>query len=438
MTNSSLKIDVQNRFIKVSLSGPWGLENASVYLQSHISFPLGYPNTATPHLNIERNTSVDSTVITKLVTEVKAIAHAYMSCQRGSLEALIRYLQGEQTAEELTAWTKEDQVSSVLELVEDGPPSSSDEEDDDFGVDGYDRIQTGETGLGGSGLLGNSIDNANVPLPKACGAVWADSGCLICFFPSKEDITQSIISSLRLKGTDTIAKGQAKLFSGFGRLHNSSPVEKWRTPILETIDGNDSGSDSWSDESCSSSSSSSASSRDPDSPRHRLAPPYAWRSKAFNNLHVESMMDDSQKSSGSVSLGRISKEASKNTISIHNLESLLLVKRKLAQQYLISGPAACVHNVKVAEAEKNYELADAWYLIDMILHEEVPVEETFLKKKDPPVLIVAPHTLPTSERSGRVVGWLADPKDGKSTRSTHASIKWGQHPLGSTGLVADL
>ena len=421
----------------MSLSGPWGFENSMVYLQCHLLFPLGYPSTAVPKLSIEKSTSLDTAFHTRLVADAQIITHACLSSQRGSLEALVRYLQGEQAVDELIAWTRDDQLSSVLDFVEDEPPGSSDEDDDDS-VEGYNRTQTHGTGLDGSGLLGNSITNANVPLPKACGAVWAENGSLICFFPPKEDTTQSIMSSLRLKGTSITAKAQSKLFSGFGRLHSNSPIGKWRIPVLASTDDDDSGSNSWSDESCPSSSSSSDSSTDTDSQHYRLAPPYAWRTKVFNNPQLEYIMDDSQNSSGSISLGRTGTEAPKNIVSIHNLESLLPAKRTLAQQYLISGPTACLHNMKVAEAENDFELAHAWYLMDIILHRGVSVEEQRLKDKDLPILVMIPSNLQASRRDEQAARLVINSREKPTPQPAQTTIKWGQHPLGGTGLIKDL
>ena len=388
-------------------------------------------------MSIEKTAVVDTTALTRIVAETQFITDAFLPYQRGVLESLIRYLQGEQTVEELTAWTKEDQEPSNLELLND-ESSSSDEEDD--GVDGYNRILADETGLSGSGLINSSISNANVPVRKACGALWTGSGSLVCFFPSRENTSQSVLGSLGLQGMELNVKGHGRLFAGFGRLHMHSPVGKSKASTLGTVQGDDSndGSDSEASYTSSSSSSSSASSKDPGFGSHRPAPPYAWRGKAFANSRIESIVDESQNSSASFGLDRLGTKTSKTIISIHNLEDLLPSKRELAQQYLIGGSNSCEHNIKVANVKGNRDLFHVWFVLNKVLQKEVPLKVVKLKQNEPTILTVAPRKLHNPQKQGG----LADSPSTVDTRGSspllQMMIKWGQHPLGGTGLIKNL
>lgn len=419
------------------MSGPWGFGNAAVFLQFHISFPPGYPNTATPLLSIEKTATVDTTASTKIITETQAITQAFLPYQRGVLESLIRYLQGEQTVEELTAWTREDQESGNLELLNE-ESSSSDEEDN--GAEGYNHVLADETGLSGSGLIISSISNANVPVRKACGALWANGGNLVCFFPPREKPSQSVLGSLGLQGMGLNVKGYGRLFAGFGRLHLHSPVRNSKASTLATIqgDGSDNVSDSDDSYTSSSSSSSSASSKDLGFDSHRPAPPYAWRGKAFANSRIESIVDESQKSSASFGLERLGPKTSKTSISIHNLEDLLPAKRELAQQYLIAGSNNCEHNMKVASMKGDCDLIDAWFVLDRVLQKEVPLKVVKLKQNVPTILTVVPRTLRNPQKKGGLENSPSTIETRGSSPLLKTTIKWGQHPLGGTGLIKNL
>ena len=273
---------------------------ANVNLQCQLNFPIEYPDAASPTLDFGRMALIDHTTLARIDSEVYLIAQAYVSHRRCSLEAIIRYLQGEFSASEITLWTKQEQEHSILDHIDNGEASSSDEEDEE---NPYSRHQTDEAGLSGSGLISAGMANANVPLPKACGAVWADNGHLVCFFPRKEDMTQSFLGSL---GLEAVSKEHDDLFARFGRLQNSSPARKSKVRALETIKGGDFDSDpinSDSDTSYYSSSDSSDSSDASISPRPTRTVPlglYAWRKKAFVAPRIESIIGESRNSNSSV------------------------------------------------------------------------------------------------------------------------------------------
>lgn len=277
-------------------------------------------------------------------------------------------------------------------------------------------------------------------MPKACGALWANNGSLVCFFPPREKPLQSVLGSLGLQGMELDVKGHGRLFAGFGRLHMHSPAGKSKASTLATIqgDGSDNGSDSDDSYTSSSSSSSSASSKDPGFGSHRPAPPYAWRGKAFANSRIESIVDESQNSSASFGLDRLGMKTSKTIISIHNLEDLLPAKRELAQQYLIAGSRSCEHNVKAASMKGDPDLIDAWFVLDKILQKEVPLKVVKLKQNEPTILTVAPRMLQNPQKKSGFTDSPSKIEAGGSSPLLQMMIKWGQHPLGGTGLIKHL
>ena len=421
----------------MSLLGPWAKDQAAIYLQCRLSFPVGYPETTMPTLEIGRTTLIDNATLARIDIEVKSIAHAYVLHQRGSLEAILRYLQGEYAANEIILWTKETQEHSIIEKLDRGEASSSDEEDDE---NSYHRPQTDEAGLSGSGLISAGMTNANVPLPKACGALWADNGCLVCFFPRKEDITQSVLGSLGFTNSEAVSKGHNNLFAGFGKPHNNSPARKSKARALESIKGGESDSEatnSDSEDSYFSSSNSSDSSDESVSPHPRSTPLElcGWQSKTSLGPRIESMLDETRESSSSVNQSKLGTDVSKTVVSIHSLPSLLLVKQELAQEYHVSGPNACEYNRKVAEDQGLQDIADAWLILSMILRDEVPVLEITQKVSESTNLLVVPRTLQALKDRDKVTAPF-----GKRSPvvTSFMTIKWGQHPLGGAGLIGHL
>ena len=217
---------MQNRLVRLILSGPWSDDGSLIHVDCQLEFPEGYPAASMPLLSIEKSVSIDHVVIAKLMADVRSIGQAYMVYHRACLEALIRYLQGDQSVEQLLTWTKDALDDSVMDLSE-AIVSSSDEEDD---LGPY-QITPGEFALHGSGIL-NGLTNANAPLPKTCGAVWAANGMLICFFPPKEDPVSSLADTFGL-GQSLASRSKKEGFEVFWQsgLQSSSYLSKQEGPF---------------------------------------------------------------------------------------------------------------------------------------------------------------------------------------------------------------
>ena len=426
------KINVQNRFVKLSLYGPWGANGASTYLDCRLVFPNNYPTEGIPSFTVEKTATVNTIVASKLDADIQVISTAYLAYQRGSLEAVTRYLQGEQTVDELIAWTKCGKEDSVSIFPEDDDSSSSDEEG---GLRTFLGSQADELGLTTSEVLSSSNANANVPLPKACGAVWAEDGHLICFFPPKEEKTQSLLGSLALTGAAMVSKSGRILFDGFGNFHTKKPKVRSKLSSVETFDSEDIDSDSDSDTSYFSSSHSSTPSRDISSSRQRLQPNHIFRGDA---LHLSGAVDESQRSIGSLSLSRSGVTSSRTILSIHNLESLLPARRILAEKYLISGPNACKHNATIARNYGLSDVAEVWSLIDNIIRDEVPLNSYADSENGMAFLVSAPSLLSSTMRPENRIDLSHNEKLPGNRSNTRGSIKWGQHPMGSANLIIAL
>ena len=394
-------------------------------------FPNGYPTEELPSFTVEKTATITASIASKLGEDVHAISTVYLAYQRGSLEAVTRYLQGEQTMDELIAWTKGGQEDTISLFPEDDDSSSSDEED---GLRTFLDGPATELGLS-TEILSSSNANANVPLPKACGAVWADNGRLVCFFPPKEEKSQSLLGSLGLPGVTMVSKSRKNIFDGFGNFHITAPNARSKFSSMKTFDSEDVDSESDSDTSYSSSSRSSTPSRGVSSFRQRMPLNPILRGEV---LHLSGAIDDSQRSVGSLSVSRSAVNNSKTILSIHNLECLLPSRRVLAEKYLLSGPNACQHNAKIAREHGLFHIAEVWCLIDMIIRDEVPLNSYTDTEKSLAFLLPTPSALSTKLRSSGSVDVSLHKNSQSNSSSSRSSIKWGQHPMGSGFLVQAL
>ena len=423
------KIEVQKRFVKISLSGPWGTEGESIYLNCEIQFPTQYPNSDVPRLHVEKTAALEASRVIELENKVRVIGEAYLTQHISSMEAIIRYLQGERTLESLTAWTEEQKELEPFDSGVDVIDSSSDEED--IGIAGY-RPQVGDSTFTGSELMGAS--NTNVPLPKACGALWADNGSLVCFFPPKPSATKSLASSLGLHDTTLATGGHTKNSTGLGKWQFRTALRAKYGPSLATVTSSDSEEDATSDD--YSSSASSRSSQEADSPTHHSKQPFAWRKKNISQPRiVGSTLDESVNSGGIVKTGDSDREMPKNFVSIQRHDDLLPVSRSLAESYLISGTDACWYNEKLAERHDRREAANAWHALGSILRYKVPVQQVSQSRGVASFLVPAPRRL-LHKDSGIDLSYDIESNDAPT--KPHLPIEWGQHPLGAQGLIHKL
>lgn len=414
-------VDVPARHTIVSLNGPWGISGTSVYVKADIQFPSDYPDASTPTLKLEKTSSISEEILRNIMAALDIIARSYLSRKKGSLEAILRYLLGERSLEDITAWPMDDQE----------PASSSDENDEEVG--NFAAIQSQDLEMSGSGLLGPSNANANVPLPKACGALWADNGRLVCFFPPKEEQKRSLLGTLTSKDGDRFSRSQ-KIFEGFGQFNTGSPGPRNKTSTIDTTDGTISeGSDSFT------SSSSSSGSSDVDGTfADGFRPSLGWRDGALGPQRSRST-DQSQRSSAAPGASKSSKP--RNVVSIHSLEDILPAKKSLAKEYVIFGDGSdvCAHNAKVAAEQGNQDLAAVWAFIRLLLHNEVPLKVMLQPYRKKPVLVIARHALSNIKRRDSAVDLSYDEtKDQGGNGSMTGRVRWGQHPYGGSWLVEAL
>ncbi|KAI9786380.1 MAG: hypothetical protein M1839_006840 [Geoglossum umbratile] len=426
------EVSVSNRAVTVSMNGPWGYGRKPVYVRLEINFPVDYPEASAPEFKLEKTTSISDESLAEIYRDLHAIADGYASRKRGCLEAVLCYLLGERGLEDSTAWLNEDDGITGTEIEADD--SSTDEEAIAADPSGS---HSQDLDMLGTGLFGAVNKHANVPLPKACGATFSQTGKLVCFFPPREDKTKSLLSALVLKETDRSSRGQ-KIFEGFGRLHAGSPGPKRKIPSMDGRE--EEGYDSSDDSFASSSGSSGFSDGDPGLPtRYNVS--LAWRNHPIigRRFRRTQSTDRSQRSGGTgAATNKPLAMKPKNIVSIHSFEYLLPAKRELAEEYVIygDGPDVCVHNAKVAAKYGAQELVDVWEFARLILHNEVPLEIMPQPHRREPILVVAHRVAETVRRrdSGLHLEFEDEEMD-ISSSGLMGRVKWGRHPLGGRWFI---
>lgn len=422
---------MQNRTVIVSFSGPWGSENSNIHMKCRVEFPAKYPNAAAPKFDFEHTTLMSDESLTHICAGVRIIAERYLVEQKSSLEASLQYLLGEQDLEESLGWLEQRRESNNLDLVQD-PALSSSDEDDELGGTTTLQIQ----GLDMSdGTIAVSNAQYNVPLPKACGALWADDGRLVCFFPPKEDKKHTLLDSLSLRTSD---KSRKTIFEGFGRAHSGSIIPKRLTSTLKTMKD----CESSFEESSTSSSGSSSSSEGNGILRHHFLPSMAWRGSSAETQDALSV-DDSHKSSGRAGFTASAISKSNNYIAIHDCSNLLPSKRSLAQSYVVGGEGSdcCEVNARVAEESGDSDLASIWLLLQLLLKDEVPLEmmqHPYLNDDPRPIMVIARQIVSPLKSRDSAVDLTFDLAEEKMRMNTKGTIKWGNHPFGRQWLINSL
>ncbi|KAK5195654.1 hypothetical protein LTR92_004594 [Exophiala xenobiotica] len=400
-------VDISHRKAVMSLQAPWGEEQSQVFLRLEMRFPKMYPRNANAVLTLQKSRFVDEATHRLISTELHTIAETYASRKRGCLEAVLRYLLQEQNLEQIVAWVLGESLSDSKLLDPNAiAADESSSDDDDPLVDGArERL--------------DASANILVPLAKGCGALWSETGKLVCFFPAKSKEQVSFLSTLGVKDMEDSESN--KLFEGFGRLHTSSPARKARSGNRTADD--DSGSDT-SDSSWKSSSSSSSSFETEQNIRGVSTYPVGISGR---QQHSRSPDPSNNSTTGG---NKLTEAPRTTTVSIHDFGDLIPSKRELAQEYRIfgDGKEVCKHNASVARKASLEDLASVWILLGLVLDDDVPLEviPDLGHTTTNDITVIARAVARTTRTSNGSFPLQSRP---------HGRTRWGNHPLGSIYLL---
>lgn len=417
------EVDVGARYVKVSLNGPWTPDGKLAFLQLSLNFPRDYPEASLPSFQLERTSALPDEKVAKLEDALRTIATACLVHRRGCLEAVLSYLLGERDLQESTEWL----TIGKDGLLDEQADSSSDDEDGLLG----ELVSSESQNLDPEGNMGSGIlsANANVPLPRTCGGLWAPDGRLVCFFPPKEE-PKSMLQHAAFAESNRF-RGNRGIFEGFGRLHINSPEPRNKGKSLE--DDDDSHSD---DASSTSSSSSSSSSGVPDMVPSRFRPPAAWHGGSLRFQNPKTNSTDGSLPASTGFNRKVTYAKNRTIVALHSLDSLHPSKRFLASGYLIfgDGPSLCAHNAGVA-ARHDMELASVWEFVKLLLQDSVPVDVLQLANREDSILVLAKRVIKRKD-SGLDLSFDEPKHEYKEQGS--ASVKWGNHPFARRWLIQRL
>ncbi|KAH8811466.1 hypothetical protein F5884DRAFT_672600 [Xylogone sp. PMI_703] len=436
-------IDMDKKTIVVSMNGPWGEESSPIYIRVTITFPEQYPETKAPSLTIGKTSLMPDATYNRLKQEVQQIAAGFVSRKKGCLEAALCYLLGEVDLETSVTFFKDGEDLDDDDDL-DGLADESSSDDDDVNIPaGASAMMSQELDASATAdMLTPAHRNANVPLPRFCGARFTGDGRLVCFFPPKEEKVKSLLGAL-IDNNKERSKSDP-VFETFGRLHNnSSPIPRNKSMSITEESRAES---ELSDDSDVSSSSDSDSSHF-HVPRFPMAD--YWR-RPHHRSYVKTSTIQSQKSSANgtgtgtgtgtgVSRSRSSKP--KNIIALHDISYLLPSKKELAEEYAIfgEGPSVCENNAQVAEKYGFNDRADIWRYVAILLRNDVPLEVLDRSEQlGEPLLVIAKDAVKRYRRNSGSDSGVDLTYDTKKRRnSLSARVKWGTSPL-ARPLIADL
>jgi WD repeat-containing protein 59 len=418
-------IDIPRRKATISLHGPWASDNSSLYIRVQMHFPKNYPREGGVAFKVQKTAGMTDEVLDLVSTDLRTIAETYARKKKGCLEAVLRYLLREQNIEQIVSLVLDEPLaqSGDLDALETPDNLSSDDDDD-----------TVAPFQGPSGLLRSSeLDPTNnyLPVAKACGALWSDSGKLVCFFPPRAKQFGTVLDTSS-RGDGTSAR-TSKLFEGFGHLQADSPGPKTTADTATT--GDDAASET-SDGSYTS-SSSSASSSDVLAPLPpSFLPPQAWRGGDIG-LQRSRSTDRSNRSINGLGNTKYATSQPANVVSIHSLENLLPSQFTLAKDYRVLGssPDVCDQNAEVARKMGNDDAAQVWALVKLILQHEVPLECTsgLLKGRD--IITVARSAFSILRRQDSGIDLSQDAAVESYRLAKNSRIRWGGSSFGNRYLV---
>jgi WD repeat-containing protein 59 len=419
-------VDIQARRATISMHGPWGDQHTPTYIRVEMKFAKTYPSEGSIAFLLQKTSSMTPLLHQNLLTDMQAIAKAYEKRRKGCLEAVLRYLLREQSKDDLVSWILDESImdSKLLTIGLEGDVSSSDDEDE--------RLDNanGPSGLRNPPDILNA--NARVPVAKGCGALWSDSGKLVCFFPAKAKEPASFFDQLDPKDQDHLRAGN---YGGFPHLGASSLLSKSRTGH-GTVDADDDTDDS---EATSTSSSSSSDSVDIlNSMPAGFLPKKAWHLTAsglqrFRSANHSNHSTNDLRQTGST-LHKLL-----NFVAIRSYDDLIPSRRALALEYKVfgNGPDICEYNAAVALKAGLDEIASVWRLAQMILKDGLPLEcHRDLKNGVDIITLARKASVLRRKNSGRDLSYDVESQPRKL--ATSGRVRWGNSPMGPGYLIGKL
>ena len=283
--------------------------------------------------------------------------------------------------------------------------NDSDDSDDETFVD---ALQGSATFLPGG---------INVPLPKACGALFAPNGQLLTYFPPKPKQT-SVRGNLLLEDGEESGQTRhidrvARLFPTFGNLTDGLQIQN------DDLDSDD------------------TSLFDGDVNGISLRPNFVLQPSSYPSQQSwKSRISPIKQDFGTQ---HVQHKVVVRVYEIDDGSTSLSSQHQLAKEYRLltgegeSGSGVCEQNASVAEAAGQHDTAQIWKLLTMLLEERVPLEllSGSLDGEDILTVVQRSKVLTRSDSGVDLV------ENGKHNGS-YGKLRWSDNPFGSLWLVRQL
>ncbi|KAK2045233.1 WD repeat-containing protein [Colletotrichum somersetense] len=424
-------IDMDNLTLKASLNGPWGANGEPIFIKVTVDIPSNYPKFRAPTFFIEKTGFMSARTHRKIEHEIHELCQQFLERKQNCLDVAFSYLLGEIDLAASTNFFKN--VKDLDDPLDGLDSESSSEDENDIPAGGSASMsQELPPHAEADSTLAPNNRPAIPPLPRFCGARFANDGRLVCFFPTKEEKARALFST-SVEPLRERSKGEP-VFAGFGRLaHDSPPGKRYGQDDMSATDDQ-----SDSDDSTVSSSSSDSGSTSINKMSLWYQPRHRFKRTWSDNRSVRSSGGGTGvgTGTGTGSFRRRPGARSKNVISLHDTSDLLPAKKEFAREYAIFGDGAqvCEHNAQVAEKHGCQDLVDVWRYLSLILRRDIPLEFSNMDPHRNSILIIARHALARFRHEDspgvRDVG-------GKDTAVFSGRVKWGNHPL-ARHFISDL
>ncbi|POS88278.1 hypothetical protein EPUL_000898 [Erysiphe pulchra] len=408
-------VDMEKRMIVASINGPWAEDTSLVHIKLTAVFPECYPEMEYPDFNIENTSLISSSTHAKLIKDIQHIAEIYSAHGQGCLEKVFRYLVGELDYEASIF------LNEIRILDEDNSPLNESSSDDENNF------------LAGAFIKMPPVSsNANVPLPRLCGAVFSNNGKLVCFFQINDKIKSLLATCVK---SNDISSKERPYFDRFGRLQNNplSFGQKGRSLNIAFEGRSDS---EFSDESESSNLSDFLIHNERPSLITNLDDSICGTFKygpAPSGPHLFSgAMTGTGTGIGTVTCMESWVAKPRSKLVLYPVENFLPSKIELARDYMVFGDISkvCEHNAIVSENYGFRKLADLWRIIAIILCDDPSLKE-FCDDTSTNDLSILCQDSSLKDMGNLVKKTQSRNKLTYSTWSTSflCRMRWGNHPF---------
>lgn len=412
------RISVSTGVLVLSLSGPWSAENKDdlIFIRVEINFPPGYPSAeAVPKFKVENTHNLLPEKKKEILENLSEIASNYCKHKRFCLEPCLRFLLGEKidldldltdSMESYDLEFKNDNDLDSLETNITDIDESDDEDDDEANVgstDGAAKVEGGEV----KAIKRTQFDST--PVSKGCGAIWTNSGHLVCFFMKQNSDEDDHLIKFGQQGFSLVRNLKRKKVEN-GMQIGSDTQNYGNISNTEYSDDSDSSADSLSNDFDVFQYERMYRTKVPDLLKNSTMKPFS------NNAKSNILSAPTDRSHGTEN----SKTTrSKNLIKIYDFRHLIPVKMELACEYRILGDNPHVlaeHNALIAEKYGYMTVAHCWRMLASILVKDVVIDQD-----------TATRLL---EKLGR---------DTSNIKVTNCyRFFWGYHPFGARWFVVEL